>query len=91
MTDFFNYGFTEETWRLYCEKQRKMRYDCTQMNKIVGVSTLTPPTIDPVPDVVTVHVTTVLIILLRIITVCCFHDILHVLQQIHIDLKNLCT
>lgn len=42
ISDFFNYGFTEETWRLYCEKQRKMRGELTQLNKIV-VSTSTPP------------------------------------------------
>ncbi|CAD5225818.1 unnamed protein product [Bursaphelenchus xylophilus] len=25
VTDYFNYGFTEETWNLYCERQRKLR------------------------------------------------------------------
>ncbi|CAD5218422.1 unnamed protein product [Bursaphelenchus okinawaensis] len=25
ITDYFNYGFTEETWNLYCERQRKLR------------------------------------------------------------------
>lgn len=25
ITDYFNYGFNEETWRAYCEKQKKMR------------------------------------------------------------------
>ena len=34
ITDYFNYGFSEETWRLYCEKQRKMRYEVAQLNKI---------------------------------------------------------
>lgn len=34
ITDYFNYGFTEETWRLYCEKQRKTRGEVAQLNKI---------------------------------------------------------
>lgn len=34
ITDYFNYGFTEETWRLYCDKQRKVRYEVQQLNKI---------------------------------------------------------
>jgi hypothetical protein len=25
LTDFFNYGFNESTWRAYCLKQRQMR------------------------------------------------------------------
>lgn len=25
ITDYFNYGFNEETWRSYCERQKKMR------------------------------------------------------------------
>lgn len=25
ITDYFNYGFNEETWRAYCERQKKMR------------------------------------------------------------------
>ena len=24
-TDYFNYGFTEDTWRAYCERQKRMR------------------------------------------------------------------
>ncbi|KAJ3162396.1 cleavage polyadenylation factor subunit fip1 [Geranomyces michiganensis] len=27
ITDFFNYGFNERTWKLYCEKQKRMRDD----------------------------------------------------------------
>ena len=34
ITDYFNYGFTEETWRLYCEKQRKTRGEVAHLNKI---------------------------------------------------------
>ncbi|XP_074599262.1 uncharacterized protein LOC141853720 [Brevipalpus obovatus] len=25
ITDYFNYGFTEETWKIYCERQKKIR------------------------------------------------------------------
>lgn len=25
ITDYFNYGFNEETWRAYCERQKQMR------------------------------------------------------------------
>lgn len=35
VTDYFNYGFTEETWKAYCEKQRKMRGEVASLNKIV--------------------------------------------------------
>lgn len=34
ISDYFNYGLTEETWKLYCEKQRKMRGDVNLLNKI---------------------------------------------------------
>lgn len=27
ITDYFNYGFSEETWRAYCERQKKMRHE----------------------------------------------------------------
>ena len=35
VTDYFNYGFTEETWRLYCEKQKRLRGEVASLNKIV--------------------------------------------------------
>ena len=41
ITDYFNYGFSEETWKLYCDKQRKMRYEATQLSKSVVSHTLT--------------------------------------------------
>lgn len=25
ITDYFNYGFTEETWIQYCDRQRRLR------------------------------------------------------------------
>ncbi|CAG0880430.1 unnamed protein product [Darwinula stevensoni] len=27
ITDYFNYGFTEETWNAYCERQKKLRFE----------------------------------------------------------------
>lgn len=27
ITDYFNYGFSEDTWKQYCEKQRRLRMD----------------------------------------------------------------
>lgn len=37
ITDYFNYGFSEETWRAYCERQKKMRHESG-----VGLSGLNP-------------------------------------------------
>lgn len=34
ITDYFNYGFTDETWKLYCEKQRKMKSEIGTLSKI---------------------------------------------------------
>ena len=25
LSDYFNYGFNEDTWKTYCEKQKRMR------------------------------------------------------------------
>lgn len=38
ITDYFNYGFTEETWKLYCERQRQMKSEVGQLNKTVSSS-----------------------------------------------------
>ncbi|XP_068701953.1 pre-mRNA 3'-end-processing factor FIP1-like [Montipora foliosa] len=48
ITDYFNYGFTEDTWKQYCEKQRRMRMEL-QMPKKIFVH---PQPVDPVimPD-----------------------------------------
>ena len=40
ITDYFNYGFTEETWKLYSEKQRRMKVEVIQLNKIAVSLTL---------------------------------------------------
>lgn len=34
ITDYFNYGFTEDTWKQYCEKQRRMRLELSMQKKI---------------------------------------------------------
>lgn len=37
ITDYFNYGFSEETWRAYCDRQKRMRHESG-----VGLSGLGP-------------------------------------------------
>jgi len=39
ITDYFNYGFCEETWKLYCERQRQMKSEVGHLNKTVSKST----------------------------------------------------
>lgn len=34
ITDYFNYGFTEETWKLYCEKQKRLRSEALTVNTV---------------------------------------------------------
>ena len=33
ITDYFNYGFTEDTWKQYCEKQRRLRMEISMPKK----------------------------------------------------------
>lgn len=37
ITDYFNYGFNEDTWKLYCERQRKLRLE-TNPNMVASTS-----------------------------------------------------
>ncbi|GIX82797.1 pre-mRNA 3'-end-processing factor FIP1 [Caerostris darwini] len=37
ITDYFNYGFNEDTWKAYCEKQRKLRIDNNIAPKVVQI------------------------------------------------------
>ncbi|CAL1295284.1 unnamed protein product [Larinioides sclopetarius] len=37
ITDYFNYGFNEDTWKAYCEKQRKLRVDNNMAPKVVQI------------------------------------------------------
>lgn len=44
ISDYFNYGFTEETWMLYCDRQRKLRSEAaargvTVTNKLMAGAT----------------------------------------------------
>ncbi|VDK71068.1 unnamed protein product [Litomosoides sigmodontis] len=34
ITDYFNYGFCEETWNMYCERQRKLRSEYSTQSSI---------------------------------------------------------
>ncbi|EPZ33758.1 Pre-mRNA polyadenylation factor Fip1 domain-containing protein [Rozella allomycis CSF55] len=34
ITDYFNYGFTEQTWKQYCQKQRRIRDDYGHQKRI---------------------------------------------------------
>jgi len=34
ITDYFNYGFTEETWKAYCQKQIQLRLENSMQGKI---------------------------------------------------------
>jgi pre-mRNA 3'-end-processing factor FIP1 len=34
ITEYFNYGFNEDTWKLYCERQVQMRLEASMMAKI---------------------------------------------------------
>ncbi|VDP14623.1 unnamed protein product [Soboliphyme baturini] len=47
ITDYFNYGFTEESWLIYCERQRKLRAEYGPMNAnkvlFVNLTGLTNP------------------------------------------------
>uniref|UniRef100_A0A8W7PM53 Pre-mRNA polyadenylation factor Fip1 domain-containing protein n=1 Tax=Anopheles coluzzii TaxID=1518534 RepID=A0A8W7PM53_ANOCL len=36
ITDYFNYGFNEETWRSYCERQKRMRQHESGMQQGMG-------------------------------------------------------
>ncbi|GAV02700.1 hypothetical protein RvY_13231-1 [Ramazzottius varieornatus] len=42
LSDYFNYGFNEDTWRMYCDKQRNMRSEAHRLehahNQISTVS-----------------------------------------------------
>lgn len=42
ITDYFNYGFNEETWRAYCERQKKMRLHESGVG-LIGLGSNAPP------------------------------------------------
>lgn len=37
LSDYFNYGFNEDTWRIYCERQKQMRLEASMLAKIKTV------------------------------------------------------
>lgn len=37
LSDYFNYGFNEDTWKLYCERQMQMRLEASMLAKIKTV------------------------------------------------------
>ena len=43
ITDYFNYGFTEELWKVFCEKQRRMKVEVSQLNRSVSIAQYMPP------------------------------------------------
>ncbi|XP_065886306.1 pre-mRNA 3'-end-processing factor FIP1-like isoform X1 [Dysidea avara] len=49
ITDYFNYGFCEETWKLYCERQRQMKSEVGQLNKTVIASSGNIPSLGTPP------------------------------------------
>lgn len=38
ITDYFNYGFTEDTWKIYCERQKRLRTEVTTGGSGSGMS-----------------------------------------------------
>lgn len=46
LSDYFNYGFNEDTWKAYCEKQKRIRMGLeilpvtSATNKITVISTI---------------------------------------------------
>ena len=37
ITDYFNHGFNEELWKMFCEKQRRMKAEFGQLSRNVSV------------------------------------------------------
>ena len=40
ISDYFNYGFTEETWAAYCDRQRRLRAEASAKGLVVSNITL---------------------------------------------------
>ncbi|KAI8814201.1 Fip1 motif-domain-containing protein [Cladochytrium replicatum] len=43
ITDYFNFGFNEQTWRAYCMKQKQMREELNMQRKIGVYESIDPP------------------------------------------------
>lgn len=50
ITDYFNYGFTEETWIAYCMKQKRMRAENNLLKLTAGGGSLIGPPMMPPPQ-----------------------------------------
>ena len=54
-TDYFNYGFVEDTWRLYCRKQQEVRRACPPLNCATSAEQAPPFPHTPTPIPHTPH------------------------------------
>jgi len=54
ISDYFNYGFTEDTWKQYCEKQRRMRMESSRgpysVTQTAGMASTAQVEIEVMPD-----------------------------------------
>ena len=46
ITDYFNYGFTEETWKIYCDRQRRLRNEMNSNSEPNGGDRVLMPPIN---------------------------------------------
>lgn len=37
LTDYFNFGFNEQTWKAYCAKQKVFREDLAQQKRVLCI------------------------------------------------------
>lgn len=44
ISDWFNYGFNEESWKAYCQKQKTLREEYQLQSKIKVCASLLPHT-----------------------------------------------
>ena len=47
LTDYFNYGFNEDTWRLYCKRQQEIRQESRNLFMSQAVPQVTAPLDSP--------------------------------------------
>ena len=51
ITDWFNYGFTEASWRAYCARQIKMRMEMQSRSKISVYESDSSSAQQPIPTI----------------------------------------
>lgn len=54
ITDYFNYGFNEETWRAYCERQKRVRLNESGVG-LQGLASGLPPGQPTIPNSIGIH------------------------------------